>query len=308
MLNVLSSNSERVPKIVAALGLKINPRELKTRDPRQLLSTIFSQWLSLSTCIIQAIIDIIPAPSVAQRTRIPRMLYPDLHESNSAPKNKLEEDVFSCSASPSSNVVAYVSKMFAVPTKDLPEHKRQTMSADEMRRRAREVREARQAAESIDVLGTAHDPGEASASEHGETIPGNEGEAVLGFARIYSGTVRVGQAVYAVLPRYNSDRGPSHPSNLKHRLKAIIQGLYTMMGRELVPVESVQAGNVFAIRGLEGIVWRNATLCAPNSGGVEGSEPDDAYDYLINLGALHHAVRTRYGFQLVDQLLTHRKF
>jgi ribosome assembly protein 1 len=291
------SNPERVPKIVSALDLKISPRELKTRDSRQLLSTIFSQWLSLSACIIQAIIDIVPAPSVAQRTRIARMIYPDAREGVLAPKNKLEEDLFSCNATATSSVVAYVSKMFAVPTKDLPEHKRQAMSADEMRRRAREVREARQAAGIMDTpeASSAIDPDSVSAANVVDATSEGESESVLGFARIYCGTIHVGQAVFAVLPKYNGDREPSHPSNLKYRLKATIQGLYTMMGRELVPVESVQAGNVFAVRGLEGIVWRNATLCAPDSGGVDNNGFnngfDNAHDFMVNLGALHNAVR-----------------
>jgi ribosome assembly protein 1 len=35
-----------------------------------------------------------------------------------------------------------------------------------------------------------------------------------------------------------------------------------MMGRELVAVEEVPAGHVCAIAGLDGVVFRNATLCA----------------------------------------------
>jgi ribosome assembly protein 1 len=52
-----------------------------------------------------------------------------------------------------------------------------------------------------------------------------------------------------------------------------VEALYTMMGRELVPVNEVLAGNVFAIAGLEGKVWRNATLCSPGAGGVGKESP-----------------------------------
>jgi ribosome assembly protein 1 len=297
---ISSRNPDKVPKIVAALGLKIHPRELKTKDPRQLLSVIFSQWLSLSTCIIQAIIDVVPPPSIAQRTRIPKMLYPDHHEATITAKNKVEEDLFSCNASPASSVIAYVSKMFAVSNKELPENKRQTLSADDMRRRAQEARDARlQARAKPDT--TAQPPSEDTAATHTDSMPepssivddesNLDGETVLGFARIYSGVLRVGQEIYAILPKYKNERGASNPSNAKYKLKATVQGLYTMMGRELVPVESVQAGNVFAIRGLGGLVWRNATLCAPNANGLEEEQAiDTRFDYLINLGALHNAV------------------
>jgi ribosome assembly protein 1 len=289
------SNPDKVPKIVSALGLQISSRELNSRDSRQLLSTIFSKWLSLSTCLIQAIIDIVPSPIEAQRTRVIKMLYPDLHEDNVTPRNKMEEDLFACNASPGSNVVAYVSKMFAVPTKELPENKRQGLSADEMRRRASEARALRQAnSVSSPVANATPEPGTSrpDPADEDEEVS-SEGESMLGFARIYSGTIRVGQTVHAILPKYNNDRDASHPTNVKYRLQATVQALYTMMGRELVPVQAVQAGNVFAVRGLEGIVWRNATLCATGTSvGTEQAEVNtDTTDSAINLGALHNAVR-----------------
>jgi ribosome assembly protein 1 len=282
-----------VVKIVAALGLKVPPRDLKSKDSRHLLSVIFTQWLSLSTCIIQAVIDVVPPPSVAQRTRIARMLHPDMLDVGAPPRNKLEEDLYSCNSKPDASVVAFVSKMFAVPKKDLPESKRKALSADEMRRRAREVREARQhsATEGASDL-AATEPSDGVADEQlvaSELI--SDGETVLGFARIYSGTLSVGRFIHALLPKYNHSLGPSHPSNAKHMSRVEVQGLYVMMGRELTPVESVAAGNVFAIRGLEGAVWRSATLCAPNEMGAESATQESDAASLVNLGGLHHAVR-----------------
>ncbi len=138
-------NMEKVTKITSALNLKIPPRDLKSKDSRHLLSLIFSQWLSLSTCIIQTVIDVVPAPPVAQATRIPKMLYPDLPEPPLRPKNKLEETCIPPTTGPDAYVCAFVSKMFAVSEKDLPENQKKAMTAEEMRVRAREAREARQA-------------------------------------------------------------------------------------------------------------------------------------------------------------------
>jgi ribosome assembly protein 1 len=263
--------------------LKIHPRELKSKDSRQLLTVIFSQWLSLSTCIIQAIIDVVPAPPMAQRARVEKMLHPDSAESSPEPRNKLEKDLFNCDPSSSSHMVAYVSKMFAVQNKELPENKRQPLSAEEMRRRARDGPSTKP---KEDEDGTAPEPSVAPAADivkaEDETEVATE-ETLLGFARIYAGTIHIGDSICAVLPKYNAERGPSHASNAKYLVNAKVQGLYTMMGRELVPVNAVGAGNVFAIRGLEGTVWRNATICAPSSG-------EEVNDSLVNLGALHSAV------------------
>jgi ribosome assembly protein 1 len=263
--------------------LKIHPRELKSKDSRQLLTVIFSQWLSLSTCIIQAIIDVVPAPPMAQRARVEKMLHPDSAGSSPEPRNKLEKDLFNCDPSSSSHMVAYVSKMFAVQNKELPENKRQPLSAEEMRRRARDGPSTKP---KEDEDGTAPEPSVAPAVDivkaEDETEVATE-ETLLGFARIYAGTIHIGDSICAVLPKYNAERGPSHASNAKYLVNAKVQGLYTMMGRELVPVNAVGAGNVFAIRGLEGTVWRNATICAPSSG-------EEVNDSLVNLGALHSAV------------------
>ncbi|TFK91934.1 translation elongation factor 2 [Polyporus arcularius HHB13444] len=301
----LNPNPDKVAKIISTLGLKILPRDQKAKDTRQLLSTIFSQWLPLSTCVIQSIVDIVPPPSTAQLTRIPKMLYPDIYESTIAPKNKLEEDLFNCRSSTDASVVALVSKMFAVPTTELPGNKKKALTADEMRSRAKAAREARAAA-----AATPSDTPTSEASsvpleeamknveltEVSENAQGLEeedesGETLLGFARIYSGTIRVGTAIACVLPKYNHSLGPTHPRNAQHLVTAQVEELYTMMGRELVRVESVPAGNVFAVKGLEGKVWRNATLCAPAAGGVGGTTDLSQFaDCLVNMaGVIRYA-------------------
>ncbi|KAK7056676.1 Cytoplasmic GTPase/eEF2-like protein (ribosomal biogenesis) [Paramarasmius palmivorus] len=299
---VLNPNSEKVTKIVTALNLKIPPRDLKSKDTRHLLSLIFSQWLSLSTCIIQSVIDIVPAPCDAQCKRIPKMLYPELQEETIAPKNRLEEDLFTASSQPDAFICAYVSKMFAVSSKELPENKKRSLTAEEMRARAQQARRAREKAqaeqtekdkestEAVAPSGVHYNP-EAQAEETTEKPEETkeETEVILGFARLYSGTIRVGQKVYAVLPKYNSALEPTHPQNEQFIVEATVEGLYTMMGRELVTTESVQAGNIFAIRGLEGKVWRSATLCT-RSGMSNGLDSAQTQECLINLGRVSRSI------------------
>ncbi|KAI0754909.1 translation elongation factor 2 [Daedaleopsis nitida] len=300
----LNPNPDKVSKIITTLGLKILPRDQKSKDSRALLSLIFSQWLPLSTCVIQTIVDIVPPPSEAQRTRIPKMLYPDLYESMIEPKNKLEEDLYACRSQPGASVVALVSKMFAVPTKELPGNKKKVLTAEEMRSRAKAAREARAAATASAEASAAEaalvpleeamknaqveDEKEKGEAEDGED---DARETILGFARIYSGMIRVGTTIACVLPKYNHVLGPAHPRNAQHLVTAQVEELYTMMGRELVPVDSVQAGNVFAVKGLEGKVWRNATLCAPAAGGVSAdADLSEFKDSLVNMaGVIRYA-------------------
>ncbi|KAK0201837.1 P-loop containing nucleoside triphosphate hydrolase protein [Desarmillaria ectypa] len=287
---VLNPNMEKVTKITSALNLKIPPRDLKSKDTRHLLSLIFSQWLSLSTCIIQSVIDVVPAPPVAQATRIPKMLYPDLPEPPLQPKNKLEENLYTADYSSDAYVCAFVSKMFAVSDKDLPENQKKAMTAEEMRVRAHEAREARQhvrAEGSTEVAPSGVDLSSRAEDTNTEE-PKQDSEIILGFARLYSGTIKTGATIYCALPKYNASLPSTHPHNVKYLKTATVEGLYVMMGRELTAVDSVRAGNTFAVRGLEGIVWRSATLCAPGKNGLENTTALEIF--MINLGRVDRSV------------------
>ena len=295
-------NPEKVTKIVSTLNLKIPPRELNTKDSKQLLTLLCSQWLSLSSCVIQTIVDVVPPPSVAQRTRVPKMLYPDIYESTVEPKNKMEENLYFCDAQPDAYVVALVSKMFAVPAKELPSNKKKPLTADGMRARARAAREARAAqpeASSTPLESTLEQMSVDDKEPEATGEPVEADETLLGFARIYSGTIRMGTTICCVLPKYNSTLEPTHPRNAPHVVTTKVEALYVMMGRELVPVDHVKAGNVFAVQGLEGKVWRSATLCAPGEQGMpEGADLGQVKDCLLNLGGVIRYVSGGFLFRI----------
>lgn len=276
---------------MSALNLKLLPRDLRSKDSRQLLSVIFNQWLSLSTCVIQSVIDIVPSPPVAQAVRLPRMLYPNVFEQAINPKNKLERDLYSSSSEAGAYITAYVSKMFAVHRKELPENKVMPLTAEELRMRGRAAREAHKEAASNNLKGIATIETPEDTSDAPETSLVSNGEILLGFARIYSGTIKVGAKIYCVLPKYSVTLSPDNSANVNNIVVAEVEGLYVMMGRELQPIASVRAGNTFAIRGLEGKVWRNATLCSPGEAGIlrDGS-PQQDQECLINLGGANRMV------------------
>jgi len=225
------------------------------------------------------------------------MLYPDRYEADIQPKNKLEEDLFASKSGADAFVTAYVSKMFAVSAKELPENKKKRLTADEMRARAQQARVVRDADEGTPPITVAQvsqidgeHPPAISNDAAKEGLADDADEILLGFARLYSGTLRRGTSVFAVLPKYTTDLGPTHPSNTRNLVTATVEGLYVMMGRELVAVHVVRAGNIFAIKGLEGKVWRNATLCAPGEAGT-GDTGRESEMCLINLGGISRAVR-----------------
>lgn len=247
---------ERVEKIVGALKIKVLPRDLRSRDPQILLSAIFSQWLPLSTCVLLAIIGQLPPPVDAQRVRIPKILYPE-SRGVLEPTNSVEKALYACDMSDDAPAVAYVSKMFAVPANLLPENRRTQMTAEEMRERGRQQRELRAAQALLDQTGEGiplSQQQEESVEQEEEEEEEVKGEKLIGFARLYSGTLRVGQTIYVLGPKYD----PAFPK--KHVSEITIQNLYLIMGRDLEALDEVYAGNVFGIGGLEGHLLKNGTL------------------------------------------------
>ena len=201
-------------------------------------------------------------------------------------------------------MVAYVSKMFAVPVKELPENKKVAATAEQMRANAKAARE-RAAAALVATAETDGRPPPTSNDQEGG-IEGKEKEDVnqdkdilLGFARIYSGTIRVGSKVRCVLPKYDNTFPPTHPRNISNTTTMVAEGLYTMMGKDLVRVDSVPAGNVFAIRGLEGKVMRSATICAPNHQGLSDEHVEaESSEYVLNLGGVLRPVTRSFLFSM----------
>ena len=85
----------------------------------------------------------------------------------------------------------------------------------------------------------------------------------LAFARVFSGTIHKNQDLYVLHPRYDpSELKETFPSceNPLHTSKFKIQDLYLLMGREVLEVESVAAGNILGIGGLGELVLKSATL------------------------------------------------
>ncbi|CAG8439651.1 10899_t:CDS:10 [Ambispora gerdemannii] len=148
---ILNNNREKIEKIVKTLNLKILPRDMRSKDTRTLLTSMFSQWLPLSTTEFNRIVE------------------------NEQPKFEAINETF------------------------------------------------------------------------------------IGFARLYSGTIRVGQKLFALKPKYD----PIYPEN--YCTEFTVQSLYMLMGRELESLQEVPAGNVFGIGGLEGHILKNGTLSSTKS-------------------------------------------
>jgi len=257
-----------------SLNITIPPHILRSRDQRNIMTTLFSQWLPLSTAVLVSVIEYLPSPRAAQAARLPDMI--DDSPGANFVDPKVRDAMINFKTGPGDPVVAYVSKMVAIPESELPSNTKRTgttMTADEARELARKKREeiariqAEANGEEADAF-TRVTASLAATSLGSEATNGAEEkedpEHLIGFARLYSGTLSVGDEIYVLPPKFS----PANPHASPEPQKVTITDLYLLMGRNLEPLKSVPAGMVFGIAGLAGHVLKTGTLCSQLEGGV----------------------------------------
>ncbi|XP_031261923.1 ribosome assembly protein 1-like [Pistacia vera] len=169
-------------KVIKSFNLSILPRELQNKDPKAVLQSVMSHWLPLSDAILSMVVKCVPDPVSAQSFRISRLLPKREILDNNVDKNVLMEanlvrkSVAACDSSSEAPCVAFVSKMFAVPIKMLPQR---------------------------DSNGEILD----NYSEKGGN--GVSDECFLAFARIFSGVLYSGQRVFVLSALYDPLKGES---------------------------------------------------------------------------------------------------
>ena len=261
-------------KITKSLSLTIPPHVLRSKDPRAILMTVFAAWLPLSTAVLISVIEYLPGPPAAQASRLPRLI--DASPGADHVDRLIRDAMINFQKSKMDPVVAYVSKMVAIPTSELPENKRRigvSLSGVEARDLARRKRaEIAKAAQDVVSSNDANDISNAledAQIEPTETTDDAEEEVenpehLIGFARLYSGSLSVGDSIYVLPPRFS----PANPHVTPEPQKVTVTGLYLMMGRSLETLTTVPAGVVFGIAGLEGHILKSGTLCSQLEGGV----------------------------------------
>ena len=249
------------------------------------MTTIFSAWLPLSTAVLVSVIERLPSPKEAQAARLPELL--DASPGSHSISTTIRDAMINFNTAKDAPVVAYVSKMVSVPVSELPQNKRKAGSslspeeAKELARRKRaEIAKVKAGTDEESKTTNGLHSAFANASLADSTIateqqPEAEPEQLIGFARLYSGTLSVGDSIYVLPPKFS----PENPHAAPEPKKVAVTALYLLMGRALEALSSVPAGVVFGIGGLEGHILKTGTLCSQLEGGVNlagvsmGGEP-----------------------------------
>ncbi|KAJ0001585.1 hypothetical protein NQD34_001381 [Periophthalmus magnuspinnatus] len=232
----------------------------------------------------------LPSPLEVSAERVERLMSVGARRFDSLPERtqRLKEVFLRCSSEVDAPVIVFVSKMFAVDSKALPQNRQRPLTQEEIAQR-RELARQRHAERVKAEAGPPDDHTSATdtdveskmaaleVKEQREQKEQNteeeqeEREKFVAFARVYSGVLRPGQRVYVLGPKYDPAQGLSalpegcdsqsdSIPDTPHLSLCTLGGLYLLMGRELEELEEVPSGNVLGIGGLEEFVLKSATL------------------------------------------------
>ncbi|KAI5725129.1 hypothetical protein M8J77_011339 [Diaphorina citri] len=285
-------DKEKLGKIVDSLGVKLTLRDLRHTDPRVQIQAVMSQWLPLSNAVLQMICAHCPAPNQLSSEKVEKLL-----STSHVPYGKLPPDskhlktaFLECRSDGERPLVVFISKMFPVERKHLPENRQRPLTREEMTAR-REMAKSRLAAraqefatnqESDTSSATPTDKSieprtsDQTAEEDKPDTPAEPEDAFIAFARVYSGTLKKGDTVYVLGPKHDPSLvldklAAGEDLNLDgktlkdlksgcHVTRVTLNQIYLLMGRELCELDQVPAGNMLGIGGLEDHVLKSATL------------------------------------------------
>ncbi|MEQ2288689.1 Elongation factor-like GTPase 1, partial [Ameca splendens] len=122
---VIRRDRLKVEKVVTSLGIKVMTRDLRHSDPKILLYGICSQWLPVSSAVLSMVCEKLPSPLEVSAERVEKLMSIGTRRFDSLPKKtqELKTAFLQCSSGTNAPVIIFVSKMFAVDTKALPQNR-----------------------------------------------------------------------------------------------------------------------------------------------------------------------------------------
>ncbi|XP_033751103.1 elongation factor-like GTPase 1 isoform X2 [Pecten maximus] len=301
-------DAEMTEKIVKSLDLKISPRDMRHNDPRVKLQAIMGQWLSVSRAVLDVVVDKLPSPLEISEDRVEKLMCSQGQSFLSFPKatQELKDAFIACSTSDNSPVILFVSKMFPVERKMLPQFKQRPLTDAEIQQRREQARRRhleKMSGSSVVVEQTTNkevttSPGTAISGEGATSGTNSEGATsvngiamdvktaskdtkedeaptvFVAFARIYSGTVKKGQKLFVLGPKHD-------PSQIEEGAVRVGQSVEDLGTRDHITAFSVSDLFLFMGRELEHM----EEIPAGNLLGIGGLE-----DHILKSGTVSSTI------------------
>jgi len=169
----------------------------------------------------------LPSPLELPEAKIERLMKTQTRNFSALPgkTQELKSSFLQCSGTNDAPTIIFVSKMFATETSSLPEKRPKPLTADEIASRREQAKQRildRQNRAEVDTLEPDLATGvtniESSSNEQHKVEDSRRNDeadlSFIAFARVYSGTVRKGQHLYVLGPKYDPSIGLEQVRNL----------------------------------------------------------------------------------------------
>lgn len=281
---VIRKDKDKLPTIAEKLNIKLTTRDLRHTDSKAQLQAVCSQWLPLAQNCLDMVCEKVPAPHNLTDEKIERLISGN-NDFSALPleTQRLKKAFLACDPSPEAPIIIFVSKMFPVEKDMLPENRPKPLTTEELAQRREIVRQkhAEQLEQKISTENHEEGTHDTIVSnnvqnvKHEDIIEDTLDGTLVAFARVYSGTIKIGDEVFVLGPKHNPTialererAGEKVDPSLvlkdlkpgRHITKVTVNKLYILMGRELEVVSKVPAGNVFGIGDMEEHILKTATL------------------------------------------------
>ncbi|XP_058453172.1 elongation factor-like GTPase 1 [Malaya genurostris] len=223
---------DKLKAISEKLGVPQTARDLKHADIRIPIRNILSQWLPMEKSLLEHVVQNVPSPQMIPDSKAEKLLCSRMEDFKSYPDRTqlLKFDIMKCDPE-SETLIVFISKMFPIEPTAIPQS-----IVDGM----------------MKLL-----------LDSGQSNVHTEEELFLAFGRVYSGKLKKGDKVFVVGPKHDPRILTQESFDLEaspHIAQVQVDHLFMLMGRQLEPVESVPAGNIVGIAGLQNHVLKTATL------------------------------------------------
>lgn len=292
---VVRKEKDRLQKIADSLNIKLTVRDIRHTDGRVQLQALCGQWLPLAKTLLDMVCMKLPAACEMTEEKAEKLMCSATERFDSLPSDtqKLKSEFLACSSDENVPVIVYISKMFPMERQCLPQYRPQPLTAAEIaqRREQARLRHAQKLAESqtLSLVGGCADDavpitdnqlvtfGDQTKTDKQDEQEQHDEHVFIAFARVFSGTIKRGQELYVLGPKHEPQsaleklkNGEKIDTNItlkdlksgQHITRVQIDQLFLLMGRELESLDSVPAGNVVGIGGLEDHVLKSATLAS----------------------------------------------
>ena len=250
-------------KIIATLGLDVPGRDLRNADTVVQLRAIMGQWLPLGRVVLRTVVEHLPSAAMSQGSRLPHLCpalaaMPSGIPTSPLPRTELPlvpPPVHLPSQQDSGHLPDGPPTESCIDVKLLPARGSELEPLQRLKTAIGECDGTHDAPILVHVAKMVYSRG----------VPGaHPDDHFVGFARVFSGALRPDRGGSLQVLRHGTDAMLEPVETIN------INGirLYTLMGRELIPVSEATAGTICGIGGLGESVLKSATLtsvigCSP---------------------------------------------